>query len=86
MMKYKYELRQVEAWRDGESWSYNNSFHIADYAVSESADGKRAFLRAMHKNGFVCKRGMTRVETDGSMFELVNRKDGEPLMAAIPMF
>lgn len=84
-MKYKYELRQVDAWHDGEGWYYNDSFHIDEFAVSDTANEKRAFLRAMHKNGIVARRGMTRVEYDGSVFELVNRKTGEPLMCAVPV-
>lgn len=85
MAKIRYELRQVEAWRDMEGWYYNNTFRITDYAVSVNANHKRAFLRAMNKSGFVCKRGSCRVEYDGTVFELVNRKTGEPLMYAMPV-
>ena len=85
-MKYKYDLRQVDAWNSEEGWNYNETFHIDDIEIGEG-DEKRAFSRAFKKHGIVCKRGMCRWENiDGSIFELVNRKTQEPLIVVVPMF
>ena len=83
-MKYKYELRQIDAWADCDGWIYNQTWKLAEYETA-AKDHKTAFLRALHKIGVSCKRGKCRVETDGSIYELVDRKTLEPLFCAVPV-
>ena len=82
--KIGFEIRQIDAWNDGDGWTYNASFHIGVFTIKAN-DEKRAFLNALHRHGVVCKRGFCRVDFDGEIYELVNRKTGEPLYAAIPI-
>lgn len=85
-MKYKYEIRQIDAWAEDEfSWSWNESYKIGEFETAAD-DHKKAFLRALHRLGIVCKRGKCKVVSpDGSYYELQDRKTDEPLLAAIPM-
>lgn len=83
--KFKYELRKVDAWKEEDGfWYWNSSLHYSEF--STAADNKRAFLYALHKEGIYCKRGKCRVVEDGEIFELQDRKTGEPLFAAIPLY
>ena len=86
-MKYKYEIRQIDAWAEYEdqfSWSWNESYHIGEFETA-AQDHKRAFLRALHRAGIAFYPGRVKTEYDGSIYEVVDRKTGEPLFAALPM-
>ena len=84
-MKYRYELRQIDALREDEfSWYYNETWKLAEYETA-AQDEKRAFLRALHKIGVSCKRGKCKVVSDGSLLELIDRKTEEPLFCAVPV-
>lgn len=82
------EVRSVEAWAEGEdSWSWNSSCFMFKFKT-RAADIKRAFLKKLRcnllSNGGNLGRGWYRVECwDGSLYELVNRKDGCPMFACI---
>lgn len=81
----KYEIRQIDAWSEGENgWTWNESIHVGEYRTA-AKDEKRAFLNALHRLGVVCKRGACVVDYDGDIYELQNRKTHEPLFAAIPL-
>ena len=82
--KYMYEIRQIGALRDCESWYWNTSYNLGTFSTNAN-DHKRAFLNALHNLGVVCKRGKCKVEYDGSIYELIDRKTLEPLFAAIPL-
>ena len=84
-MKYKYELRQIDAWADvDDGWTYNETWKLAEYETA-AQDEKRAFLRQLHKLGISCKRGKCKVVSDGSIYELVDSKTLEPLFCAVPV-
>ena len=76
----KYEIRQIDAWFDGESWS----FRIGEFST-KAENVKRAFCRALHGLGVVFYRGRVVVVDEGDWLEIQNRKSGEPLFAAVPM-
>lgn len=84
--KYTYEIRQIDAWSDGEGgWTWNDSSHLGEFTVTEGCgNDKRAFLRAL-KNFVTLPRGKFKVDYDGSIYEVVKRKTGEPIFAAIPI-
>lgn len=83
MKKYSYEIRQVDGWHDGEGWFYNETWKLCDIS-SVANDEKRLFLRALRRHGISFKRGAVRVDYDGSIYEIVNRKTAEPLFCMIP--
>ena len=83
MDKCKYEIRQIDAWGSEEGWTWNNSIKLGEFTTA-AEDHKRAFLNALKRLGITCKRGSCKVECDGDIYELQNRKTGEPLIAAIP--
>ena len=80
----KFEIRQIDAWFDGESWMYNDSFRIGEFST-QAKNVKRSFCRALHGLGIVFYRGHVVVVDDGDWLEVQNRKSGEPLFVAIPM-
>ena len=78
----RYEVRQVDAWNDGEGWTYNESWHLGTFTTT--GDPARAFRRALANLGIVFYRGRTVTEYDGDVYEIVDRATGEPLFCAIP--
>ncbi len=78
-----YELRQVDAWHDGESWTYNESWHLGEFTTT-AKDHARAFRAALARLGITFYRGRTVTEYDGDVYEIVDRATHEPLFAAIP--
>lgn len=85
MKKYNYEIRQVDAWRDVEGWTYNETWHLCD-VKSGANDEKRLFLRSLHRRGITLKKGRTKVSYDGSIWEVIDRKTLEPLFCMIPEY
>lgn len=84
MEKCKYEIRQVDAWESTEGgFTWNNSIRIGAFETA-AQDHKKAFLKALHKIGFVLKRGSCKVDFDGDIYKICERKTGKPLFAAIP--
>ena len=83
-MKFEYEIRQIDALQDCESWYWNASYNLGTFSTHAN-DHKRAFLNALHNLGVVCKRGACYVDYDGSIYELRRRGTHEPLFAAIPL-
>lgn len=80
----KYEIRQIDAWFDGETWTYNESFHIGEFST-KAGNVKKAFCHALHGLGVVFNRGRVVIVDDGDTLEAQNRKDSKPLFVAIPM-
>lgn len=79
---HTYEIRQIDAWNDGEGWTYNESWHLGSFTTV--GDVPRAFRRALARMGITFYRGRTATEYDGDVYEIVNRATREPLFAAIP--
>lgn len=84
--KFKYEIRQVDAWTDPDGgWTYNETWRLGE--METTGDPRRAFPRWLAKKGIVFKHARTRIETpDGSLYEILDRKTLEPLFCAVPMF
>lgn len=79
-----FEIRQIDAWGNAEEgYVWNESIKIGEFKTA-AKDEKRAFLRALRKMGIICKRGACKVDFDGDIYELTERKTGKPLIAAIP--
>ena len=79
-----YEIRQVDAYQYDDQWVWNTSCQMGE--LKTQGDAKRAFVRHLHKQGISFKKNRTRIEFDGDVYEITDRKTGEPLFAAIPLF
>ena len=83
MKKYSYEIRQIDAWNDGDNcWTWNESFHICKF-LSSADNMKRAFLRKLHNLGIAFSVPV-KVVYDGSIWEVQRRDNDEPIFACIP--
>lgn len=79
-----YEVREVDAWADGDQgWTYNASYNIGSFA-SASDNISRAARNFLANNGIRFVKGKTKTVSDGSVYEIVTRKDCEPLFCIIP--
>ena len=78
----KFEIRQIDAWFDGEAWTYNESFRIGEFSTN-AGNVKRAFYHALHGLGVAFYRGRVVAVDEGDLLEIQDRKSGEPLFAAI---
>lgn len=85
MKKQNYEIREYEAWDDGEFWTVNQSWEVCRFS-SAARDEERLFRRELKKHGIQFKCGTTEVCFDGNIFEIVNRKTQEPYYALIPEY
>ena len=80
----KYEVREIDALRDDDGWIWNTSYHIGEF-TTRAKNEKRAFCAYLKKRGVVFKVNRTLIDFDGDVYEIVDRKTGEPLYAAIPV-
>ena len=80
----KYEVREIDAMHDGESWYWNSSYHMGEF-TTRAKNEKRAFCDFLRKNGIVFKVNRTLIDFDGDVYEILDRKTKEPLFAAIPV-
>jgi len=81
--RFTFEVRQIEAWHDPEGWTWNTSYLIGTFRTG-AKDERRAFYNYLRRQGITFYRGRVQIEDDGSIYEIVDRKTGEPLFAAIP--
>lgn len=79
----KYEVRQIDAWNAPEGWTWNESWRVGAFET-KARDEKRAFTRFLKRRGIVFSKSRTRIEYDGDIYEIVDRKTREPLFAALP--
>ena len=78
-----YEIRQIDAYLYDDCWTYNETYRLGSFCTA-SADVPRAFRRALASMGIRCQPHATRTEYDGDVYEIVDRKTGQPLFVAIP--
>ena len=87
MKRYSYDIREIDAWGnkiDGFEW--NTSYYLGTLETS-AQDERKAFTRWLkNKRGITFKKNRTRIEYDGSVYEITDRKTGEPLFAMIPNY
>lgn len=85
----QYEVRQVDAWTEYDdpdeapAWIYNTTYNLGTFTTTgDPAQALRRYLKRHHNITFY--RGRTRTEYDGDVYEICDRKTGEPLFCAIP--
>lgn len=84
-MNIKYELRDVEAWACDDGWTWNNSFHLADY-YAEDQDPCTTFIEALEEYGIFPNWDHVYIADDMDVLELRDKETDEPYFAAIPWF
>ena len=80
-----WELREVDAWADGEGgWTWNDSFVFKRFR-SDADDLKRLFLRVLADvHGRPLPRAVFRVDdSDWDILEVQRRRDGCPVYAMV---
>lgn len=83
--KFSYDVREIDAWTDpAGGWTWNSSYYIG--TMETAGEPRRALAAFLKKRGIVFKRNRTRIEYDGDIYEIQDRKTKEPLFAAIPNF
>ena len=80
----RFEIRQIDSLYDGDGWTWNSSYLLTTFQT-KAKNEKRAFVRALNNYGIAFKKNRTRIEFDGDIYEITDRKTKEPLFAAIPM-
>lgn len=77
-----YEVRQVDAIAYDDGWTYNETYRLGTFTTT--GDVSRALRRYLAKSGITFYPGRTATVYDGDVYEIVDRKTGEPLFCAIP--
>lgn len=89
--KAAYEVREIDAWAEYDdpddpeeepAWIWNTSYRLGEFTTA--GDPARAFRHYLKTQGVTFRRGATRTEYDGDVYEIVDRKTGAPIYAAIP--
>lgn len=80
----RYEVRQVDAYLYDDCWTYNTTYLIGTFSTY-AEDIPRAIRYYLKSQGITFAKGRTRTEYDGDVYEIVDRKTGEPLFCAYPM-
>lgn len=84
-MKTKYTIQQLDTWNSEDGWWVNEAWNIGEFET-RSDNVSRAFLNAMRKLGIAFKRGAIRVEWDGDIYYIMERKTNMPIFDAVPMY
>ena len=79
----KFEVREIDAWKDGDCWTWNTSFLVGTF-TTKAKNEKRAFCGFLRKNGIAFKLNRTLIDFDGDVYEIIDRKTKDPLFSAIP--
>ena len=78
-----FEIREVDAYMYEDEWTYNTTYRLGSFTTAAQNE-RRAFYRALARMGIRFYRGKVRAEYDGDICEIIDRRDGMPLFAAIP--
>lgn len=83
-MKNRYELRDVRAIYYGDSWVWNESFHLSEYEASD--DEHYSFIDAMNNERIFPDWTKVYIYDDIGVLELRDIDTEEPYFAAIPLW
>ena len=82
---YVYEIREIDSMYYIDGWQWNTSYNIGHF-VTKAKDEKRAFIRALNKQGVFFKKNKTIIYSDGDILEVQDRKTKQPLYAAMFLY
>ena len=85
MRKYKYIIRQLDAWGNKiDGYDINNVYNMGTLETSAKNE-RRAFTHYLKKHGIAFKNNRTLIDFDGDNYTIVDRKTKEPLFDMIYM-
>jgi hypothetical protein len=71
----------IDAWRDGNGWTWNNWFPVGWFPLALIDLPPRALLRELRARSNLTGYGLVTVEDDGYNVVVTHRGTGEPLVA-----
>lgn len=84
---YRFELREVDAWRDPEGhWIWNESYILADDLIfCESELTPRKILKALRDWRYLspASKGRVRVVDEYNLIEIQEKNTGRPIFALL---
>ena len=80
-----FEIRQIDALLYDNEWIQNTSYKMGELKTN-AANERKAFSHFLKKNGITFKKNRTRIEFDGDVYTIIDRKTKEPLFEAVPMY
>ena len=79
----KYKVLSIDAWAEGESWTWNNWFHVDDY--DEKIDGELSDDNALKflLCNFIKEKYWTDYEIEDDQYNivLINKESRKPIVA-----
>lgn len=81
----KYEIRQIDAVMYDDGWVWNYSFPLGSF-FTKSLNPKKAFYSQLKSKGITFKSGSVVCNDEGMILEIVERKTGKPIFAAVPCY
>ena len=82
-MKTKWEIRQIDAIAYDDGWTYNESWHLGVMKTSSKHLNKAFTNWLRNTRGIRFRTGTIRIEDQGDLLEIQERKSGRPLFVAI---
>ena len=81
-------VRQVDSYIYDDMWIYNTVWNIGKFTTkaTKAATEKKALTRFLKKQGIVFKPNRTRIEFDGDIYTIIDRKTKEILFDCIPEY
>ena len=81
-------VRQVESWFYEDCWQYNNVWNVGRFSTkaTKTETEKKALTRFLKKQGIIFKPNKTRIEFDGDIYAITDRKTKEILFDCIPEY
>lgn len=77
------KVLSIDAWRDGNGWTWNNWYHVGDAPIELCDKTPRAILQWMRESGFMSEhsKGRCAIEDDQYNVVIVEKGTREPLFA-----
>ena len=82
-MKSKWEIRQIDSIAYDDGWTYNESWHLGEMKTSSKHLHKAFTNWLRNTRGIRFRTGTIRIEDQGDLLEIQERKSGRPLFVAI---
>lgn len=90
MIKYSYEVKQIDAWMGPDNeWYWNDVYNLGILTTTADTEQglKKAFRMFLRNHaGILLNSCGIRYDYDGDILEIHDRFTDEPLLAMIPLF
>lgn len=79
----RFEVRGIDAWLYDDEWVWDTSYFYG-YFTTKGKNQAQAFTQYLARHhGIRFRKGRTRIEDDGDIITILDRRTQEPLFAAI---